>query len=68
MVGPAALTAGLLLAQQHGTTVTLLALLANILIAGAVLWFSGSLSRLLGAAGARIVSKLANLLLAATAS
>lgn len=67
IVGPAVLTTGMLLADQYGFALTSLAVGVNILIAGAVFLGAGFLSRLLGTTGARILSKLASLLLAAIA-
>ena len=67
IVGPAVLTTGMLLADQYGLVLTSLAVAANVLIAGLVFLASGFLSRILGTAGARILSKLASLLLAAIA-
>jgi multiple antibiotic resistance protein len=65
IVGPAVLTTTLLLLRQYGFLPTFVSLIGNICIAGVVLWFSPSLHRLLGKAGAKAVSKLASLLLAA---
>ena len=65
IAGPAVLTTTLLLLRQHGFLPTVVSLIANILIAGVVLWYSPSLHRILGKAGAKAVSKLASLLLAA---
>jgi len=65
IVGPAVLTTTLLLLRQYGFLPTVVSLVANILIAGVVLWFSPTLLRILGKAGAKAVSKLASLLLAA---
>jgi multiple antibiotic resistance protein len=65
LVGPGVLTTLILLADQHGYLPTLLATLANIVIAGAVFWWSAAIHRLLGKAGTRALSKLASLILAA---
>lgn len=67
ITGPAVLTTSILLMNQHGPLPTAAALTVNILFAGAVFWFSERLHRLLGNAGARTVSKIASLLLAAIA-
>jgi multiple antibiotic resistance protein len=67
IVGPAVLATGILLVDQHGLLMTSLALCANVVIAGVVFWFSPLLLRVLGKPGARVVSKLANILLAAFA-
>lgn len=67
IAGPAVLTTSILLLDTYGALPTASALLLNILIAGAVFSFGGGLNRLLGSAGAKIISKIANLLLAAIA-
>lgn len=67
IVGPAVLTTILLLVDQYGIVATLTASVVNILIAGVVFWYADSLSRLLGRAGSKAVSKLASLLLTAIA-
>lgn len=67
IVGPAVLTTSLLMLRQYGTLVTVLAVVANILLAGLVFLGSGLLIRVLGKPGSRTVSKLAALLLAAIA-
>ncbi|MEF8788295.1 MAG: MarC family protein, partial [Planctomycetota bacterium] len=67
ITGPAVLTTGLALMGTYGPVPTMLATVLNILIAAAVFWFSPVLNRILGRAGARIISKLASLLLAAIA-
>jgi multiple antibiotic resistance protein len=65
IVGPAVLTTTLLLLHQYGFIPTIVSLIANIVIAGTVLWFSTTLYNLFGKAGAKAISKLASLLLAA---
>ena len=65
ITGPAVLTTSILLLHEHGLSHTALALVINILIAGLVFLFSEAIFRLLGKAGAKTVSKLAGLLLAA---
>ncbi len=65
IVGPAVLTTSLLLLHQYGFIPTVVSLIANILFAGVVLWFSPVLQNILGKVGAKVVSKLASLLLAA---
>jgi multiple antibiotic resistance protein len=65
MVGPAVLTTSLLLLRQYGPLPTVSSLVVNIVIAGCVLWFSGAITRLIGKTGAKTVSKIASLLLAA---
>jgi multiple antibiotic resistance protein len=65
IVGPAVLTTTLLLVRQHGFMPVIVALIANIFIAGVVLWFSSTLNDFFGKAGSKTISKLASLLLAA---
>jgi multiple antibiotic resistance protein len=67
IVGPAVLTTALILVDAHGMPVTVAAAVANILIAGAVFWFAETIHHALGKAGAKAISKLASLLLAAIA-
>jgi multiple antibiotic resistance protein len=65
IVGPAVLTTTILLLRQYGFPLTITAVVINIAIAGVVLWFSHAIIRVLGKTGAKTVSKLASLLLAA---
>ena len=67
IVGPAVLTTILILVQEYGPLATVAALIVNILIAGFTFWLYAPIMRLLGKSGARTVSKLAALLLAAIA-
>ena len=67
VTGPAVLTTCMLLVEQHHMAITLLAVGANVLIAGAVFWFASSISKRLGSAGTRTLSKIASLLLACIA-
>lgn len=67
ITGPAVLTTSVLLASVHGMTVTSLALLLNIGIAGLIFWFALPITRFLGNAGTMILSKVASLLLATIA-
>ena len=67
LVGPAVLTAALMLARQYGLLVTLLAVVANIVLAGMVLSSAGTMTRVLGEAGSKALSKVADLFLAAYA-
>ena len=66
-VGPAVLTTIILLANQHGRLPTVLAIVANVLIAGTVFWCSQFVTHLLGRTGIRTISKIASLILAAIA-
>jgi multiple antibiotic resistance protein len=65
IVGPGVLTATILLSSQYGTAPTVAAIVSNIVIVGIVFWLANVIIRVLGRAGTRTVSKLANLILAA---
>jgi len=65
IVGPAVLTTTILLMHQQGVLNTSAAVVINILFAGVVLWYSDSVMKVLGKVGAKTISKLANILLAA---
>lgn len=65
IAGPAVFTSTLLLAQEYGYLSTIISLVINILIAGGLFWFAGPIVKMLGKAGAKTISKLASLLLAA---
>jgi multiple antibiotic resistance protein len=67
ITGPAVLTTSVLLANVHGMSLTALALLANIGIAGAIFLFAQPITRFLGNAGTMILSKIASLFLATIA-
>jgi multiple antibiotic resistance protein len=67
IVGPAVLTTILLLTDVRGTFPTIAATILNILIAGLVFLLSDHIYKFLGKVGAKIVSKVANLLLASIA-
>ncbi|MDX9979490.1 MAG: MarC family protein [Lentisphaeria bacterium] len=67
ITGPAVLTTCILQANTHGKLLTILAVLSNIALAGVVFWFSEAIARVMGRAGAKAVSKVASLLLAAIA-
>jgi multiple antibiotic resistance protein len=65
IVGPGVLTATILLSSQYGSAPTVAAIVSNIVIVGIVFWLADTIIRVLGRAGTRTVSKLANLILAA---
>ena len=65
IVGPAVLTMALILMGHFGWAVTLTAVLLNIALSGMVLWNADRLVRLLGQGGARGLSMVMYLLLAA---
>ena len=67
IVGPAVLTTSLIVMQQYGLAPTLIAVLANVLLAGVIFLFSHMVIKVLGEAGSRALSKIAALLLAAIA-
>ena len=67
MVGPAVLTTSLMLVSVYGPVTTVTAIIANIAIAGSVFYASEIVTRIVGLAGTRALSKIANLLLAAIA-
>ena len=67
IVGPAVLTTTILMINQFGTLLTVIATMINILIAATMFMFSDPLLKLLGKAGSKTVSKLANLILASIA-
>lgn len=67
IVGPAVLTTSLIVMQQYGLAPTLIAVLANVLLAGLIFLFSQIIIRIVGIAGSRALSKIAALFLAAIA-
>ena len=67
IVGPATLTMSLILVSVYGLWETLAAVVVNVLLAGLVFLSADFLTRVLGTAGSRAVSKVAALILAAIA-
>jgi len=67
LVGPAVLATSILMIGEHGSLITSLALVVNLLLAGIVFLAAETLLRLLGKAGSKTASKIASLLLAAIA-
>lgn len=67
IVGPAVLTTSLIIIEEYGLPATVIAILANILLVGLIFLFSDVLIKILGQAGARAMSKVMALLLAAIA-
>jgi multiple antibiotic resistance protein len=67
IVGPAVLTTIMLLVGQYGFFMTTAATIINILIAGAVFYFTKGIIRIMGRAGTQIASKVSSLFLAAIA-
>ena len=67
IAGPAVLTVSMLISSEYGLFPTLISIIANILIAGAVFRLSDILIKVLGEAGSKALSKITSLLLAAIA-
>jgi multiple antibiotic resistance protein len=67
MVGPGVLTTCLMMVDQHGLSVTVIATFINVLLAGIMFYFSGVIIKIIGPAGSRALSKVMALLLAAIA-
>ncbi|HRU07311.1 MAG TPA: MarC family protein, partial [Candidatus Brocadiia bacterium] len=65
--GPAVLTTSLLLQQRYGYAPAGAAIMVNVALTGALLSLAPRIHRVLGKAGAKTVSKIASLLLAAIA-
>jgi len=65
--GPAVLTTSLLLSNSYGYVPTAMALVLNILLAGGFFFFARMIFRFLGKTGAKTISKITSLLLAAIA-
>ncbi len=67
LAGPALLTTSMLAVSEYGLLATLISVVANILLAGLLFRFSLVLIKMLGESGAKAMSKVSNLLLAAIA-
>lgn len=67
IVGPAVLTTSLIIISQYGIYATLISVLANVLLAGLMFSLAGTLTKFLGEAGSKALSKVTSLLLAAIA-
>ena len=67
IVGPAVLATSQVLLSQFGYPITIAAIASNVLLTGILLQCSEAVVRLIGSAGARVISKLAMLILAALA-
>ena len=67
IAGPGVLAATLVLQAQYGLWMTILATVANIILAGITFWQSRWIGRTLGKAGSKAFSKIVSLLLAAIA-
>jgi multiple antibiotic resistance protein len=67
IAGPAVLTTSMVLATQHGMVPTVISVVVNILFAGLLFRISFWLMKFLGEVGAKALSKITSLLLAAIA-
>jgi multiple antibiotic resistance protein len=67
ITGPAVLTTSMLLINEHTLVITSLAIIINILIAGAIFLSAPLINRVLGKTGSKTISKITSLLLAAIA-
>lgn len=67
MVGPAVLTATLILVEEHGPYLTMFSIAVNILLAGVIFSSSGIIIKILGKTGTKALSKIISLFLAAFA-
>lgn len=65
ITGPAVLTTSMLLINEHSLFITSLAIITNILIAGAIFFMAPLINRIIGKTGSKTVSKITSLLLAA---
>jgi len=67
VTGPAVLTTIIILLDSYGVFITVSSFVANLIITWIVFSYSDSISRFLGKAGSKAISKIASLLLAAIA-
>lgn len=67
IVGPAVLTTSMLTISQYGLWPTLISVLVNISLAGAIFGVSSTLMKILGDGGTKALSRIASLLLATIA-
>lgn len=67
IVGPAVLTTSLMLIDQYGILITIIAVILNLVIVGLTFNYSDILVKMIGKSGARALSKIMALLLAAIA-
>ena len=65
MAGPAVFASSLILVDALGVYPTLFAIVANVVLCGTVLYFSSSISKVLGEVGSHTLSKIFSLLLGA---
>ena len=67
IVGPAVLTTSMIIIGEYGLIPTLVSVIVNVLLAGIIFSYSGILIRAIGISGAKALSKVMSLLLAAIA-
>ena len=67
ITGPAVLTTIIILLDLHGMYLTVMSFLANLIIVWIMFLFADPISKFLGKAGSKAISKIAHLLLAAIA-
>lgn len=67
IVGPAVLTTSVVIISEYGLLPTVISVVLNVLLAGLIFRFADQLMRFLGKSGAKAVSKVVSLLLAAIA-
>ena len=67
IVGPAVLTTSLIVISEYGLFATIISILANVLLAGSIFSIGGILIKGIGESGAKALSKITSLLLAAIA-
>ena len=67
IVGPAVLTTSLLIIGEYGLYATLISIFINVLLAGLIFSLSDRVLKIIGEPGARVLSKVTSLLLAAIA-
>ncbi|MFH1505068.1 MAG: MarC family protein [Candidatus Omnitrophota bacterium] len=67
IVGPAVLTTSLIIIGEYGLAATLISIFINVILAGIIFSFSHILTKTLGDAGSKALSKVMALLLAAIA-
>ncbi len=67
IAGPAVLTTSLILEGEYGPAFTIISLVLNIALTGGIFFLSGFLIKVIGETGAKAMSKVTSLLLAAIA-
>ncbi len=67
IIGPATMTAAVVLADQHGRVLTLLGIVANLLIIGLLLHYSDNIKKVLNPSVSKAFGKVMSLFLAAIA-